>query len=265
MADDLKDIKELMEDWPTPDEIMEPKPTSDQNILWEKIYETVSPEDLEKEVNFVRLPLKFRNYLSSHDFANKIGAVGKDFDLVPAQTQKLAKIVKKFFTKEISLISFDTILSQELQITSVTAAAIRQAVLPLLRTMEEPFTQFQPAPIPEPSMPTPPATPKEHNEGQEVLIVPTKPEPLRPVMPPPPAQPAPEPTPPPPKPIPPPPPPAPQARGEARPETGRPPSPRPVPPPQPAPKPVPKPPTPPVRAKGIPVQINVYRPDENNK
>ncbi len=140
MPDEIKK-NTFYSDWPTPDAVMTPQPTAEQDSLWEKIYELVSADDLEEEVKFVNLPLKFRNFLASEGVADQMGAVGKKFNLVPLQIQKLAKTIKQFFTKEVSLISLDTILSEDLKVSGETAKSIREALSEILAVPETPPTR----------------------------------------------------------------------------------------------------------------------------
>lgn len=131
----------LYTDWPTPDEVIEPSPSLDQETLWEKIHESVSGKDLENEVRFVYLPKKFRDYLASYELAEKIGRVGVKFNLVPPQLKNLARTIKKYFTKEVSFISLDNVISEDLKINMETAAAIRISLDEIWRTLMQPIEQ----------------------------------------------------------------------------------------------------------------------------
>lgn len=181
--------------WPTPDEIIKPQPTADQDLLWEKIYQTVSAEDLEKEVKFVRLPLAFRNYLAKNSVANLIGEIGQKFNLVPWQVQKLAKIVRRYFIKEVALVSLDNIIGEELKISLEIAAAIRESLTDILKAVPsvsvptpppppQPVTPPAPPPTPPPAPVTPPpvprplptATPKPLTGDQPFIIYKERPE-----------------------------------------------------------------------------------------
>ncbi|GEM_PF-6606723 len=140
----------LDEDMPTPDEIMEPQPSAEQDELWEKVQDSVTTEDFDREDKFCDLSIRLQDYLASHAVADQIQEISLKFTLSPNQVRGLARVIKYFFIKQWPPEDLGKALTKEVLVSSDLTEEIGKDLEPLLYPNEATLDSLTSAKLPPP-------------------------------------------------------------------------------------------------------------------
>jgi len=116
--------KTTMGEWPRPEEVMPPRPTQEQDALWDYL-DTVFDEDtLNRESKFINLDDETQGWLASISLAQSIGKLGGKYLLVPDQIVGLARVIRYFFIGEIARENLTSALETAVKVDTQKAAAL---------------------------------------------------------------------------------------------------------------------------------------------
>lgn len=109
-------------------EIMLPSSSTEQDLLWDELYDAVNDQDLSREIKWFSVPDMVRKFLSLKEISDKIKKIGAKFNLNDFQINKLAKNIKYIFIRELLLTDFISKIAEELKIEKNLANQIGQDV-----------------------------------------------------------------------------------------------------------------------------------------
>lgn len=106
------------------EDIMWPEPSPEQDLLWDKLADLVSVEDLTRELKWFEISDNIKKYLSSSEVSLRINKIGKKFNLNLSQIKNLAKNIKYVFIKEVPLNDFIVKIVSDLKLDKNLAIAL---------------------------------------------------------------------------------------------------------------------------------------------
>ena len=121
---DEEQMLDSEEGLPSPDEVMDPLPSEEQEWLWQNIAGAVSERALERETDWRVLPPEIRKELASLETANRLGKIGVEFSLSPEQVMLLSGLVKYLFLRRVEKNKFESTLADIAGLERNIASAI---------------------------------------------------------------------------------------------------------------------------------------------
>jgi len=124
MNDDLRENELAEGEWVEPDAVEFPQPSKYQNLLWDYLDAIFDEGALNREMKFVQLDSKTRDWLASITLSSAIGKLGKKYVLTYDETTRLARLIRYFFIEEIARDNLASALEATIKIDLQKAAAI---------------------------------------------------------------------------------------------------------------------------------------------